>query len=49
MLKAHLLAMSIVGGLPQMAIPSTSPQNFTVVSCEESISQELDSALELVI
>ena len=47
-LKAHLLAMSPVGGLPQMAIPSTFPSNF-IVGCEEGISQELDSALELVI
>lgn len=30
MLKAHLLAMSPVGGLPQMVIPSTFPQNFIV-------------------
>lgn len=49
MLNAHLVAMSTLGGLPQMAIPSTLPQNLIVVGCEESISQELDSALELVI
>lgn len=42
--KGHLLAMSPVGGLP-----STLPQNFIVVSCEENISWEVDSGLELVI
>jgi len=46
MLKAHLLAMFLVGGLHQIVIPPTSPQNFIVVDWEGNISQELDSALE---